>query len=113
MKSDEATIAPMRVRSYAYCSDTAFLPGLAQDIHQCDLLYHEATFDDDLARRAKETFHSTARQAGRIAAQAEVGKLIIGHFSSRYKDLSNLLVQAQEEFSNTQLAIEGEVFNIG
>ena len=108
----EATTEAHPTRSYAYCSDTGYMPELAAILKDCDLLYHEATFADDLLKKAKKTFHSTARQAGMIAKQAGVKKLLIGHFSSRYKDLDPLLEQAREEFQNTELAAEGIVFNI-
>ena len=77
-----------------------------------DLLYHEATFLHDLLPLAEETLHSTAKQAAIIAQKAKVKKLIIGHFSSRYKDLSPLLDEAQSIFPNAALGIEGESFSV-
>ncbi|MCX6275486.1 MAG: ribonuclease Z, partial [Bacteroidetes bacterium] len=77
-----------------------------------DLLYHESTFLSDKADRAKETFHSTAAQAATIAKMAEVKRLIIGHFSARYKNLYPLLEEAQSVFKNTTLAVEGDRFMI-
>lgn len=108
----EATMDPDLPRSYAYCSDTAYIPELATVLKGCNMIYHEATFSDDLLKKAKKTYHSTARQAGMLAKLAGVKKLLIGHFSSRYKDLRPLLEQAREEFQNTELAQEGAVFNI-
>ena len=110
--NSEATVAPPAPRRYAYCSDTIYNENLIQQIKGVDLLYHEATFLDDLADRAKETYHTTALQAGRIARLSEVKKLIIGHFSARYKNLQPLLEEALQEFALTSLAIEGESFQI-
>jgi len=112
VKCEEVTTEALAPRRYAYCSDTAYIPELATVLEGFNMIYHEATFADDLQKRAKETYHSTARQAGMLARQAGVKKLLIGHFSSRYKDLSVLLDQACEEFQNTELAQEGEVYNI-
>ncbi|MFA6402834.1 MAG: ribonuclease Z [Salinivirgaceae bacterium] len=99
-------------RSYAFVSDTAKNQGITPIIKHVDLLYHEATFADEGKKRAKETGHSTARQAGEIAKKAEVKKLIIGHFSHRYKSLEVLLNEAREEFPNTELTNDGDVFEI-
>lgn len=93
-------------RKYAYCSDTIFLPSIVEQIKGVDLLFHEATFADEDAPRAKETYHTTAAQAARIALDAEVKKLLIGHFSARYEDETVLLQEASALFPNTQLAKE-------
>lgn len=93
-------------RSYAYCSDTIYLPSLAEQIKGADLLFHEATFANEDAPRAKETFHSTAMQAAQIAKDAGVKKLLIGHFSARYEDENLLLQEASAVFPNTELAKE-------
>lgn len=93
-------------RSYAYCSDTCYLPRICEQIKGCDLLFHEATFADADAKRAKETFHTTAPQAAEIAKAAQVKKLIIGHYSARYEDESILLKEASEVFPQTILAQE-------
>ena len=93
-------------RKYAYCSDTMYLPKIAGQIKGVDLLFHEATFAEDAAPRAKETFHTTASQAARIARDAEVKKLLIGHFSARYDDEQVLLDEARAVFPDTQLAKE-------
>lgn len=99
-------------RRYAYCSDTMPVPSIADAIRGVDLLFHEATFADDALPRARETCHSTARQAGQIARQAEAKHLLIGHYSARYNDESILLAQAKEEFADTQMAREGLVVQI-
>lgn len=92
--------------SYAYCSDTIYLPSIVEQIKGVDLLFHEATFANEDAPRAKETFHTTAAQAAEIARKAEVKKLLIGHFSARYEDENILLQEASAIFPDTQLAKE-------
>ena len=101
-----------RPRSYAYCSDTAYEPLITDYIRNCDLLYHESTFADDLKHYATQTGHSTARQAAEIAKMASCKKLILGHFSSRYKDLSIFAAEAREVFENSFIVTEGETYNI-
>lgn len=110
--NDSLTLPPRKSRSYAYCSDTAFSERIIDQIAGVDILYHEATFGSDEATRAAETLHSTAAQAATLAKQARVGRLLIGHFSARYKELEPLLEEASAIFSPVQLAIEGSVFNI-
>lgn len=98
--------------SYAYCSDTAFKPSIAEYIKNVDLLYHEATFSHEHEERAKATFHSTTTQAAEIAKISNAKKLIIGHFSNRYSNLKSLLNEAKNIFKNTELANEGDIFLI-
>lgn len=93
-------------RSYAYCSDTLPLASVAEQVRGVNLLFHEATFAEEEAPRAKETFHTTASEAAAIAREAGVGRLLIGHFSARYEDETLLLEQAQAVFPNTLLAKE-------
>lgn len=99
-------------RSYAYCSDTIPLNGNIPLIKGVDLLFHEATFGEDNAKRAHETHHSTAKQAATLAKKAGVKQLLIGHFSARYEDESLLLKEAQEIFPQTILAKENMRINI-
>ncbi len=94
-------------RSYAYCSDTLPCEHNIPHINGADLLYHEATFANDEKTRAAATFHSTACQAALIAQKANVKKLIIGHFSSRYTDEQILLQEARSIFPQTLAANEG------
>lgn len=101
------TLPPDPVRSYAYCTDTTYSPKIIPLIKDVTCLYHEATFSDEHALLAKKTNHSTARQAGEIAKETNAGKLVIGHFSSRYNDESILLEEAQTVFPNTILASDG------
>ena len=93
--------------SYAYCSDTLFDRTLAEVVKGVDLLYHEATYADDATAKARERFHSTASQAARIAREAGVGKLLLGHYSKAYKDESRHLAEARAIFPETILANEG------
>ena len=111
-KNNEFTLPPRRSRSYAYCSDTQFHEAIVQQISQVDVLYHEATFMEEDKIKAIETMHSTAAQAATIAKMADVSKLIIGHFSARYKDLYPVWNEAKEIFPNTYLAQEGETFTL-
>lgn len=99
-------------RRYAFCSDTLYTPALAELVRGADVLYHEATFLEELRERAAHTHHSTARQAAELARVAGVGRLLIGHFSSRYKQLAAHLAEAQAVFPNTDLAIEGLLVNV-
>lgn len=106
------TEKPIPPRKYAFCSDTIYFEKIIDDIKHFDLLYHEATFLEDLKARAKETYHSTAIQAATIAKKAEVKKLVLGHFSVRYKEHEKFLEQAQSVFSETTLAQDGMVINL-
>jgi ribonuclease Z len=106
------THPPVKPRSYACCTDTMYMEKLAQYVKDVDLLYHEATYGNDGQSRSKETYHSTAEDAARVALAANAGKLIIGHFSSRYKDISPLLEEARNIFPNTEAAEDGMMFEL-
>lgn len=106
------TIPPYKQRSFAYCSDTAFSQKIIPLIKDVDLLFHEATFAKNMQDQAKKTYHSTAHDAATIAKKGNVGKLIIGHFSTRYKELDKLLAEARDIFPKTHLANDGEKHNI-
>lgn len=108
----DAQLSPQRPRSYAYLSDTLPSPKAAMLAFGADLMYHEATFAHADARLARTTGHSTTVQAARIAAKAHASELILGHFSSRYKDLDPLEAEAREVFPNTRIAREGHTFAI-
>ena len=108
----QLTHPPVNLRSYAYCTDTVYLNDLSQVVKDVDLLYHEATYGNDGKSRSKETFHSTAEDAARVAHDANAKKLIIGHFSSRYKDITPLVNEARSIFKNTEAAEDGMVFEI-
>jgi ribonuclease Z len=110
--NDRLTTPADPIRSYAYCSDTAYDESIVPYIKDVDVLYHEATFAESELARANKTGHSTARQAAEIAKLAEVKKLVIGHFSSRYTNLTPLLEEAQAVFPNTELAKEGKIIEL-
>jgi len=111
-KAVELTLPAARPRSYAFCSDTINTPSYWPYIKDVDMLYHEATFLHDMVDRAVETFHTTALQAAEIAQAVGAKKLLIGHFSARYKDLLPLLQESKSIFENTWLAIEGQTFEV-
>jgi len=104
------TFPPDSPKSYAFCSDTAFKPDLSDLVAGVSCLYHEATFLDLHKELAQKTKHSTAAEAAQIAASAQVGHLILGHFSSRYPDLNDFIVQANKYFKNVSLAEDGKNF---
>ena len=103
----ELTLDPPKPLSYAFCSDTAFSPAVAEAVRGVDLLYHEATFTQEQAAEAELAFHSTAAQAAEIARMANVKGLLIGHFSGRYSDTVALLAEARAIFPDTWVAEEG------
>lgn len=106
------TTDPPHARSYAFMTDTLYREAFVEYVRGVDLLYHEATYGKESEKLAKATFHSTAEQAARLASLAEVGQLIIGHFSARYPDVTLLQEEARQLFSNTVLANEGETYRI-
>lgn len=112
LTNKELTLDPPEARSYAYCSDTAYLESVIPHIENATLLYHETTFLQDLADRAKFTKHSTTHEAGTIAKKAGVKKLIIGHFSARYDDLSFFKKETKEVFENCELALQNKTFKL-
>jgi len=111
-KNEALTLPPRPSLSYAYCSDTAFNEAMIHQLSHVDLLYHEATFIQADSHKANETKHSTAAQAAEIAKRSQVKKLVIGHFSARYKSLDPLLHEAIAVFPNTELATEGTTFTL-
>ena len=105
--NEEVTTAGPIAKSYAYCADTIYDISLAEKVMGVDMLYHETTYLKDLHQRAADRFHSTTIQAGAIAKKADVKKLLIGHFSSKYESLEEFLSETKEVFENTELAIQG------
>ena len=99
-------------RSYAYMSDTRFVPNLAEKVKGVTVLYHESTYTSEHEDRAKLYYHSTALQAATIAKNAGVGRLLLGHYSARYNDEQVLLEEARKVFPNSELTKEGMVVSI-
>lgn len=100
-------------RIYAFCSDTNYTESYIDQITGADLLYHEATFMADMEETARAKTHCTTKEAAETAKKADVKRLMIGHYSARYKELDSFLKEAEEIFPNTILAREGEVIPVG
>jgi|TARA_B110000240_G_scaffold198176_1_gene257026 ribonuclease Z len=107
IENEKLTKKPEHFHSYAFCSDTRFLPNLSKQLKKIDVLYHESTFANGLETRANETGHSTTGQAASIAKLAKVKLLITGHYSRRYIDLNILLNETKDIFSNSMLSYSG------
>lgn len=106
------TVPSAEARSYAYCSDTRYVPKLHELVKGVSALYHESTYGSDNAERARKYWHSTASEAARVAHDAGVGKLILGHYSARYDSEETLLEEARRIFPDTVLAEEMAVINV-
>jgi ribonuclease Z len=113
VKNAEITLPPPEPLSYAYCSDTKYFKRLASFVKNVNLLYHEATFDKTKEDLAEMTGHSTTLDAAKTALEANVGTLIIGHFSARYKDIEPLVDEARTIFPETYPAIDGKSYEVG
>jgi len=111
-KNNILTVDSSEPKTYVYCSDTLPVESYIDQIRNATLLYHEATFLNNMLERAIETHHTTALQAAEVAVKSNAKKLIIGHFSARYKTLNELLDEARSVFPETELATEGRVFEI-
>jgi ribonuclease Z len=112
VKNEWVTEAGIPPKSYAYSADTIYDECIIDKIKEVTLLYHEATYLKDLEERAIKRFHSTTIQAATIAKKAEVQKLLIGHFSSKYEKLDDFEKEAREVFENTELALEGVTYKV-
>ncbi|AVI51870.1 ribonuclease Z [Pukyongia salina] len=110
IKNETVTHPPDPPVSYAYCSDTAYLPKIVDQIKGVTVLYHESTFLESHQHLAEATKHSTAKEAAVIAKKAEAGTLILGHYSGRYKDLEDFRREAQNVFDNVELSEDGKTF---
>jgi len=108
----ELVSPPPKPGSYAFCTDTAFHPPIAEIIKDVDLLYHEATFLMDLKELAAKTLHSTTQEAAEMAKLANAGKLLLGHFSARFKNISRFEEEARKVFSNSEAAEESKTYYI-
>ena len=108
----EAADPPYEPRSYAYCSDTAPFPELAQWIKGVSLLYHETTYPADMEEMAQKNCHSTTLQAAKVALEAGVGRLLVGHYSSRFPSVDFFLDELRTVFPDTDLAHDGDVVEI-
>ncbi len=111
-KNSDFTYLPYKPRSFAYCTDTLPFKRLSGWIKGADLIYHDSTYTNEYAELAKTTFHSTSEAAACCAREAGAGKLVLGHYSSRYKSLDTMLQEAKDVFPNTSLAKEGMKFEI-
>lgn len=109
-KASDFTLPAEKLRSYCYCSDTAKTPSYWSAIEGVSLLYHESTFLHDMQERATETLHSTSVEAAEVAKIVQADKLLLGHFSARYRDLQPFLDESQPIFANTMLSEEGKWF---
>ena len=112
IKNETVTLDPIKPKSYAFCSDTVFNNSIVPIIKDVDVLYHESTFLEKHEHLAEPTKHSTAKQAATIAKRANAGKLILGHYSTRYEGLEGFKMEASEIFQNTLLAEDGKVFEL-
>jgi len=112
LQPDDVSEAPPPARSYAFCSDTAFSRKVIDHVRGTDVIYHEATFMEDLKDRAEATFHSTAAQAATVAREAGARVLILGHFSTRYLSVGALMDEAAAVFPAVREAVDGAVFEI-
>ena len=112
IKNDTVTAAPEKGKRYAFCADTRYDESLIEHIYGFDTVYHETTYLDNLHEKAFERFHSTTKQAAALAKKAMVNRLLIGHFSSKYSVLDAFEQEAREVFPATELAIEGNTYDI-
>jgi len=112
ISNEELSFDPKKPKSYAFCSDTVYKPDIVPQIKNVTALYHEATFLESEAFLAPKTKHTTAKEAATIAKDANVGKLILGHYSTRYKSIDLFKEEAQEVFANVVLADDGKVFDL-
>jgi ribonuclease Z len=112
IKNADVTIEAPKGKSYVFCADTKYDESLLPHIHEADMIYHETTYLDNLMDRAIERFHSTSSQAATMAKKGKVKKLLIGHFSSKYHELTEFETEARSVFENTEIALEGVTYQV-
>lgn len=112
IKNEWVTEDPVPGKTYAFCADTKYDETIIPHIRDADMIYHETTYLDALRARAEERFHTTTKQAALIAKKANVKKLLIGHFSSKYDTLEEFEMEAREVFPDTELALEGVTYKV-
>lgn len=112
IKNELVTDAAPKGKTYAYCADTKYDESIIKHFEGADMIYHETTYLDNLRERAEARFHATSKQAALIAKKANVKKLLIGHFSSKYDTLEEFEAEAREVFPDTELAIEGVCYEL-
>lgn len=110
IENDKLTFEPPKPKSYAFCSDTAYNERILPKIKNVDVLYHESTFLETEKHLTAKTKHATAQEAATIAKNANVGTLVLGHYSTRYKSIELFRNEAQPIFENVELAEDGKVF---
>ena len=110
IKNETVTKKGIKPKSYAFCSDTVYNESIVSIINGTDILYHESTFLEKNKKLALPTKHSTAKQAAEIAKKANVGTLILGHYSTRYNDLEVFRTEAKTIFDHVELAEDGKTF---
>ncbi len=110
IKNESVTKDGEKPKSYAFCSDTMYKEDIVPIIDNVDVLYHESTFLETQAHLAPKTKHSTAKEAATIAKKANAGTLLLGHYSTRYKDINSFKIEAKEVFGPVELAEDGKVF---
>ncbi|MBA2746518.1 MAG: ribonuclease Z, partial [Flavisolibacter sp.] len=112
ISNDTVTAPPEKGKKYAFCADTRYDESLIPIIYGADMIYHETTYLDNMREMAYERFHSTTKQAAEMARKVMAKKLLIGHFSSKYSSLEQFESEAREVFINTDLAIEGNTYEV-
>ena len=112
ISNEQLSFDPIAPKSYAFCSDTVYDESIIETIKNVDVLYHESTFLESEKDKCERTMHSTAKQAATIAQKANVKKLILGHYSTRYPEIELFRNEAKTIFENVELANDGKTFDL-
>lgn len=107
------TKAPFKEHAYAFCADTRYDENILKYITNCDIMYHETTYLQEDEEKAQNRYHSTSKQAALLAQKAKVGSLLIGHFSSRYNELTAFESETRSVFPKTTVSVEGATYLVG